>query len=315
MAEDLDAPRQSHYGRYLALEPCLPLLAFLLTFPLAASQGFLRISRRPLWHATEYRFILPPQQNCDVVITGDSSGMIGVDPHALEARTGWKTCNIGLPYIGTAFAGTRVLDAYLAPPASALYRLPLRRKPSPRPILNEDNGIIDGWLMVDEHFPAGEKLRIFARHPLDTLRFVTAVWKEFLAATPILRPDWTGGTYRADMEQQIANRGWMAERGTTPDVVCGWQPPPALQTERSWLDSLTARYTRGGTRAIIWSNPARDCDNRIAQYRENARSLNLLPTAVYSRALFFDAYHLNTEGAARNATELADYLESLQPER
>jgi hypothetical protein len=305
-----DVPRQWHYGRYLALVLLLPMLAFFLTFPLAASQGFQRISRRPLWHATQYRFILPPRQNCDVVIAGDSSGMIGVDPHALEARTGWKTCNIGLPYIGTALAGTRVLDAYLAqnrPPRFIVFHLSGNHLHAP--ILDEDNGIIDGWLMVDEHFPPGEKLRIFVRHPLDTLRFIAAVWKEFLATKPILRPDWTGGAYRTDMARQIVDRGWMPQQGTTPDVVCAWRAPKP-QTDRSWLDSVTLRYTRGGTRAIVWTNPARDCDDRIAQYQKNARELGLLPTAVYSRTLFADAFHLNTEGAARNATELANYLES-----
>jgi hypothetical protein len=137
------------------------------------------------------------------------------------------------------------------------------------------------------------------------------VWKEFLATRQILRPDWTRGAYRADMQLQIANRGWMAEAGTTPDVVCGWQARE-LHTERSYLDSLTARYTRGGTRGVIWANPARDCDDHIAQYRENASALGLLPTSVYPRALFFDAFHLNAEGAARNAIELGNYLESLQ---
>jgi hypothetical protein len=239
--------------------------------------------------------------------------MIGVDPHALEARTGWKTCNIGLPYIGTALAGTRVLDAYLAQnrlPRFIVFHLSGSHLHAP--ILDEDNGIIDGWLMVDEHFPPGEKLRIFARHPLDTLRFVAAVWKEFLATKPILRPDWTGGAYRTDIGRQIADRGWMPQQGTTREVVCAWQVSK-LQTDRSWLDSLTARYTRAGTRAIIWTNPARDCDDRIAQYQKNARALGLVPTAVYSRTLFADAFHLNTAGAARNATELADYLKSLPP--
>jgi hypothetical protein len=301
-----------HYGRYLTIVLLVPTLVFVLTFPVGASEGFLGISRRTLWHATHYRFILPPQQNCDVVIAGDSSGMIGVDPHALQARTGWKTCNIALPYIGTALAGTRVLDAYLAhnrPPLFIVFHLSDNHLHSP--ILKEDNGIVDGWLMVDEHFPLSERLRIFAKHPLDTLRFVTAVWKEFLVTKRILRPDWTRGSYRADMESQIANRGWMAEEGTTPDVVCGWQAPE-LYTERSYLDSLTAQYTRGGTRGVIWANPARDCDDRIAQYRENARALGLLPTSVYPHALFFDAFHLNAEGAARNAIELGNYLESLQ---
>ena len=310
-----DAPGKWHFGRYLTFVLVIPFAFFLLTFPLAASRRFLSISRRSLWHATQYRFVLPPQQNCDVIIAGDSSGMIGVDPRTLEARTGWKTCNIALPYIGTALAGTRVLDAYLAhnqPPLFIVFHLSSNHLHAPT--LNEDNGIVDGWLMVDEHFPLDEKLGIFVRHPLDTLRFVTAVWKQFLTTKPILRPDWTGGAYRADIESQIANRGWMAEAGTSPDVVCGWQAPE-LHTERSYLDSLTKRYTRGVTRAIIWANPARDCDDRIGQYRANAKTLGLLTTSVYPRALFFDAFHLNAEGAARNATELGDYLESLPQRR
>ena len=306
---------QWHYGRYLALVLLLPLLAFLLTFPLAASQAFLRISRRTLWHAADYRFMQPAQQNCDVVIVGDSSGMIGVDPHALEARTGWKTCNIALPYDNTALAGTRVLDAYLAhnrPPRFIVFHLSDNHLH--RPSLNESNGIIDGWLMVDEHFPFEEKLRVFVAHPLNTLRFVTAVWKEFLATQPILRPDWSGNAYRRDMEQQSVQRGWMAEAGTTRDVVCGWQAPE-LSIEPSYLAWQTAKYTRDGTRAVIWANPARDCDIRIPQYRQNARILSLPPTAVYDRSLFFDAFHLNTRGAARNAMELANYLLSLQSSR
>jgi hypothetical protein len=301
------APRW-HYGRYLALVLLLPALVFFLTFPFAGSRAFLHISRRPLWHAAYYRFVLPPQQNCDVVIAGDSSGMIGVDPQVLEASTGWRTCNIGLPYDGTALAGTRVLDQYLAhnkPPRFIVFHLSESHLHAP--ILDEDNGIVDGWLMVDEHFPLHEKLRIFITHPLDTLRFITATWKVFLSTKPILRPDWTENAYRKDMKAQIANRGWMAEEGTNPDGVCDWQPS-SIHVERSYFDSLIARYTHGSTRVVIWPSPARDCDNHIAQYQKNAAALGLPPTRVYPQALFFDANHLNTAGAARNALELAHYL-------
>ena len=204
-----------------------------------------------------------------------------------------------------------MLDDYLAhnrPPRFIVFHLSDNHLH--RPILNEDNGVVDGWLMADEHFPAAESIRLFASHPLDTLRFVTAVWKEFLATQAILRPDWSGETYRRDMQEQAATRGWMAERGTTPVVVCGWQPPE-VHTDRPFLKALTAQYTRGETQAVIWANPARDCDQRVAQYRQNAKALGLPPAAVYDRSLFFDAFHLNTDGATRNATELADHLESL----
>ena len=168
--------------------------------------------------------------------------------------------------------------------------------------------------MVDEHFPLGEKLRIFVAHPLDTLRFVTAVWREFLVNQRSRRPDWSGnlvpprygGTKRATRLD--------CGSGHHADLVCGWQTPE-LSIEPSYLDWLRATYTRDGTRAVIWANPARDCDARISQYQENAKILGLPPTAVYDRSLFFDAFHLNTHGAARNATELANYLLSLQSSR
>src|ERR1700756_3473189 len=67
-AADGEMPGPSRFGRYLAIVLLLPLLVFLITFPLAASQAYLRISRRSWWHATQYRFMQPPQQNCDVVI-------------------------------------------------------------------------------------------------------------------------------------------------------------------------------------------------------------------------------------------------------
>ncbi len=298
------------YGSYLAVLLLIPVLALLLTFPFAASQAFLRISRRPLWHATHYRYIMPPDQDCDVVIAGDSSGMIGVDPHALESRTGWKTCNMALPYVGTAVAGTRVLDGYLAhnrPPRFIVFHLSGNHLRRPR--IDEDNGIVDAWLMADEHFAAGEAARLFVTHPRNTLRFASAVWKEFLATQQILRPDWSGAIYRRDMQEQAQERGWMPEHGTTADVVCGWQAA-AIYTERGYLDALEAHYTRGQTQAVVWANPARDCDQHIAEYRQNAATHGLAPAQVYDRSLFFDAFHLNTDGAARNATALAAYLES-----
>jgi hypothetical protein len=303
-------PRLDSFRRYLTALLLMPVLALLLTFPFAASESFLRVSRRELWHATHYRYMQPQQQNCDVVIAGDSSGMIGVDPNVLQARTGWKTCNVALPYVATAVAGTRVLDDYLAhnrAPRFIVFHFSSNHLR--RPQIDEDNGIVDAWLMADEHFPASEAARLFLTHPRDSLRFAAAVWKEFLATQQVLRPDWRGATYRRDMQEQAAQRGWMPQRSTTPEVVCGWQAPP-IHIERSYLDTLVKHYTRGATQAMVWANPARDCDQHIAEYRENAAALGLQSLPVYDRALFADAYHLNTAGAARNAALLADYLKS-----
>jgi lysophospholipase L1-like esterase len=112
------------------------------------------------------------------------------------------------------------------------------------------------------------------------------------------------------MVRQQAEHGWMAKPGTAAEVVCGWQDRD-IHADRRYLDALVQRYSRRATRAIIWTNPARDCDMHISDYRHNAQQLGLEPTAVYDRKLFTDAFHLNTAGAARNADALATYLLSL----
>ncbi len=311
-AEDARHDVDSFRG-YMALLVVLPLTALLLTLFFARSETFVSVSRRQLWHATHYRFVMAPQQNCGVVIAGDSSGIFGVDPSVLEASTGLKTCNLALPYVATAVAGTRVLDEYLAhnrPPRFIVFHLSSNHLRQPQ--MDEENGMVDAWLMVDEHFPPGEAAWLFLSHPRATLRFVCAVWKGFLATHQVLRPDWSGASYRHDMQVQAAQRGWMPQHGTTIEVVCGWQAPP-IHVQRSYLEGLVSRYTRGGTRALIWANPVRDCDERQAEYRANAAALELQPMQVYDRAMFFDAFHLNTDGAAQNAEALADYLKTQRP--
>ena len=301
-------PLQQRYGRYLAILLVLPLVGLLITLPIGASKAFLRISRRELWHATHYRFVQPPNQDCDVLIAGDSSGMIGLDPHALQSRTGWRTCNLGLPYVPTAIAGTRVLDAYLShnrAPRFIVFHLAATHLRAP--VMDEENGIVDAWLMADQEFPTAEAARLFVTHPLSTLRFASAVWKEFLATKAVLRPDWTGATYERDMREQAAERGWMKQVGTKPDVVCAWQAPQ-VNIDRAYLDRLIRRYSNADTTAVVWTNPVRDCDVHIADYRRDAAALGLPPLMVYDRTLFVDAYHLNTVGAAMNASALADYL-------
>ncbi|MGI8771107.1 MAG: hypothetical protein ACR2JE_06705 [Acidobacteriaceae bacterium] len=292
------------YAAYLLLVLLLPLVCLLLAFPIARSQRFLEVSRRPLWHATDYRFS-DEMRNCEVVIVGDSSGMIGVDPHVVEARTGWKTCNLAVPYMVTAVAGTSILDHYLAenpPPRFIVFHFSSTHLRAPA--LDEENGVIDAWLAADERFTPLQATSLFLRHPKDSLYFAAELWRQFLSTNQMLRPDWSGQTYARDVAAQRAHHGWMAQPGTAWDVVCGWQPP-SVEVDRGYLDRLIARYSKPGTQVVIWENPSRACDTHIEQYRADDRALGLPPPQVYPIGEFADAFHLNTVGAARNSEALA----------
>lgn len=299
--------RRARYGVYIAIVLLLPFLSLAAMFPLAASPFFMHVSRRTMWHATEYRFLMG-RQDCDVVIFGDSSGMIGVSPAVIEARTGWKTCNLGLPYMVTALSGTRVLDDYLArnkaPRFIVFHYGPGHLRP---PALDETNGIIDGWLEVATHEPHSKALRLFLAHPEYDLDFAIEVWRQFFTPSKLVRPDFTGQTYARDMAGLAKNRGYFPRSGTAWEVVCDPQYGN-LRFDAAYLRSLVERYSRGGTQAMVWVGPARSCDARNAQYKAGAEALGLRAPDVYPQTLFSDAYHVNMEGAERNSEALAEAL-------
>ncbi len=292
---------------YLGIAVLVPVLTLLAMFPLASTQFFMHISRRAMWHATEYRFVMG-RQDCDVVIFGDSTGMVDVDPHLLEARTGWKTCNLALPYMVTSVMGTEVLDRYLAqnkPPRFLVLHL------SPghlhRPYLDEDNGVVDGWLELDAHESHGKAAWFFLSHAKKSFYFAAEVLRQFLTTNRATHPDFTQQTYSKDIAALRADDGWFPQNGTYWPAVCD----PVIGTEqydRSYLDRMVARYSRPGTQVVVWAGPARTCDARLQSYRKGLASLHLPDLRVYPPNMFSDAYHLNREGAERNTESLIKAL-------
>ncbi len=298
------ASRRRSYAAYLLVLLVLPLACLLLAFPAAHTRFYLKIARRPLWHATDYRFS-GDMHGCDVVIAGDSSGMLGVDTRVIEARTGWKTCDFALPYMVTSVFGTSLLDQYLAhnkaPRFIVFHFSGTHLRP---PQMDEPNGTVDAWLAADEHMPLRQALPLFLRHPRKSLVFAVELWHEFLSTNKLLRPDWSRQAYEHDTAQQRALNGWMAQVGTAWEVVCGWQPP-AVPYDRQYIQGLISRYSTAETQVIIWENPSRVCDTHIQQYHASERAVGIPQSAVYPINDFTDAFHLNVDGAARNSEALA----------
>ena len=86
------------------LIPCIPSALILMAFLLVRT-SFFRNYMDSDWIAAQRVVFETSHRACDIVIFGDSTAMVGLDPVILERQTGLSTCNIGAhtPHIGNGW--------------------------------------------------------------------------------------------------------------------------------------------------------------------------------------------------------------------
>lgn len=299
-------PRKLQFGLYLLVVLLLPLVVFLSIFVVARTDLFIRTSRRQFWHAMEYQFADRPQP-CDVLIFGDSTGLMGVDPRIIQARTGLSSCNIAIPYLGLATTGNLTLDHYLAhhpPPRFLVIELhPSHLRP---PTLDDESGIIDGFLLADRKLPPLAAANFFLHHPKDSFYFAAQLWKELIGFTPSTSPDMSEQSYRTDIARMAAQDGFYASDHPGGNTDCFYQFH-APTFSRSYLQSF-GKYAAHGTQVLFWPSPVRHCDVHLLDYRVGAHFLGLPEPLLLDDPAFSDAQHLSSIGVQLNSEALADEL-------
>ena len=300
-------PRVSvRFRVYLGIVVVLPLLLFLSVFFVARSDYFIRTSKREFWHSMEYQFADRPK-HCDVLIFGDSTGLMGADPKVIEQRTGMSACNIAVPYIALSTTGNLTLDHFLAthdaPRFIVMEVHPSHLRP---PAFDYESGIIDGFLLADRKLPPIAAAKLFLAHPKDSFYFAAQVWKELIGFTPTTTPDLSEKTYQKDTALLAANDGFYStgRPGGTPE--CGDQfPPPTFS--KSYVTSYDKYKTRG-TRILFWPSPVRHCDAHLADYRIGAAFLGVHPPLLLDDDAFQDAQHLTSVGSEENSEAISSEL-------
>jgi hypothetical protein len=294
------------FSLYLVIVLLIPLLAFLVIFPYARSGFFMRTSRRQFWHAMEYQFA-PRPQSCDVLIFGDSTGLMGADPRIITARTGLSACNIAIPYMGLSTTGKLTLDHFLAthqPPRFLVIEVhPSHLRP---PALDDESGIIDGFLLADRKLPPLAATKFFLDHPRNSFYFAAQLWKDLISFTPSARPDLSQQTWLRDTAALSSQKGFFTTGfpGGTTDCYYQFHAPTFSQ---SWLHSYD-RYATHGTRVVIWPSPVRHCDVHQDDYRAGTQFLGVPPPLLLNDDAFTDAQHLSSTGVQQNSNALATFL-------
>jgi hypothetical protein len=291
---------------YLVIVLLIPLLAFLSIFPIARTGLFIRTSKRSFWHAMEYQFSDRPEQ-CDVVIFGDSTALMGADPRIIEARTGLKTCNFGLTYLGLATTGNLALDHYLAahkaPKFIVMEILAAHLRP---PALDDESGIIDGFLIADRKLHPIQAAKLFLGHPKDSFYFAAQLWKQLISFTPSTSPDLSQRTYQRDITSMAEHEGYLSTQIPGGNTDCFYQFHH-VNFSRSYIAGLR-RYETKNTKVLIWPSPVRHCDTNLNAYKMGTAFLGVPAPLVFDDDEFVDAQHLSSIGVKQNSEAIADAI-------
>ncbi len=296
------------YRRYVSVLLFCSLGLTFLAYPIARTGLFERLSRREFWHAMQYHIDMAGQ-TCDMVIFGDSTGLTGIDPVIVGQQTGLKTCVLSIPYMALSTTGTWTLDHFLEKsPAPRLILFANHARHLRAPALDEDPGVIDGWLLVDRIYPPLKAAEFFLRHPRFSIIFSEGVMQQLFTLSPTTGIDPTERTYSRDMATLREHSGYFSVTLVkSPEEVCAL-PMPVPEEDLHYLPWLRQRYENARTKVQMYVSPVRSCDANLAAYNKIARDLQVTPPLAYPPEAFADAWHLNAAGARRNSIEVAQAI-------
>ena len=173
--------------------------------------------------------------------------------------------------------------------------------------MDDESGIIDGFLIADRHLPPLKAAKLFLSHPKDSFYFAAQLWKELISFTPSTSPDFSQATYKLDTEKLAAGKGFYGTDRPGGNTDCFYQFKDPIFS-RSYLRSFD-KYAAHGTRVLFWPSPVRHCDTHLNDYRVGTAFLGLPQPMVLGDEAFTDAQHLSAAGVVENTNALATYLE------
>ena len=305
-SEPTNSSRRLHI--YSAVLLLVPFVYMAVCFVLMRSDYILRHTQNAYIANMGYGLKLN-NANCEILVYGDSTALVGVDPGVLRRATGLSACNIA-DYAGMLrLNGTMVLDRYLAHNARPKYLVMVLAPDDLAPTWRHD-GNYEAVLMRVREKPDASFLYTLLRHGEDILsaigvtgRFaVTDMLHRSLAKSVYRERDDTGGRFPDPLPRSVA---------CPPDL---YPSPP----DREWVNGLRTRYGVDGTRVIVDVVPVPPCEPNLAIYQREFppgngvvdNELHIYPLNWYTQS---GQWHLGApEGWQHLSTEIADQIRSSQ---
>lgn len=244
---------------------------------------------------------------CDVLVYGDSSAMVGVDPAVIEVQTGLTACNISEIEAVTTVMGTEIVDEFL------------RNNPRPKFLVfvfaPDDLNPQRGWsgpsrmeavIYLMRTRRDLRTLGTLAQHPTDTFGALEASLREL--ARDMRKPPLAVSSEHLRDE----HRGWYPY----PKISATRCPPSAAPAavDSAWIHELRTKYQSPKTQVLVLTVPVPACDPNFGIHsREVSRvtdnSLESYPLEQFSGVDL--GAHLIEPGVERFSGEIAKRIYAL----
>lgn len=305
------------FARYLLWALLLPLLAWISAFPLVTSRSYEQ------WGETQYGPVLefpyePGVPNADVVVWGDSSAFLGIDPRVVNAELGIHSLVLpstvgSLPVIGDA-----PLRSYLAhharPKLLVLYFSPWNLDFTH----TAPGRLFEGEEMMLRHQTWGEILRFDLRHPLELLSFPVRLYSTF--GSKMIMSALHRKSRAQDTAAALGHAPYAEPVGPLTDL-CRIPSTYLKMTSSRSVEALRARYQEAGLQVMVYIAPIPNCTDSGAVHNRSFAALGAAPPLLLPPPLFAaDPYyaHIMPPSVAENsrlfAAVLAQRLKQVAPQ-
>lgn len=241
--------------------------------------------------------------DCQVVIDGDSTALVGVMPKVIEQRTGLKTCNIAEVAGIKLVNGMMVLDDYLAqnrPPRYLVFLFAPENLTPPQEWTSVGN--FEGWFYrIRFHRDAG--FWHMALHEPNVL--VTVVELGFRNGAQWL--------FKRPLPSELAHEreltgGRAAEPGAPLKSCAG--DTIVRAPDKTWLSQLRHTYGVHGTQVLVDVTPMPTCDVGLEFYRAHLpgvvdNTVDTLPVGDFNSS---GRLHMTDDGATELSKRVADQI-------
>lgn len=305
--------------KYLLVVLGLPALFLAIGFSMAHTRWFFYHDDYFLLRNIGYSLTLD-DANCEVVLTGDSSALTGLDPATITRYTGMSACNVAEGGTIDVVIGNYALDAYLRHNSAPKFVVFMFTPSFYRPLRSwsrDSSSYVEGIVYLLQYRRDAETYKILLKHPWETLAF--SIW----ASHAILADSWTriAAPHKYDrLEDPFLRRQRTFGRFTLyagPETHCfrnGWDKTIPVVPDPNLASSLRRQYGTNGTQVIVNVAPVPDCDDMHDVYERalsglHDNDLEVLPIRMFNS----QDVHFTPEGAEQLSIGVARQILKLEP--